>query len=139
MRTGAGKGSDPQKSKAIFILPPGKPFREILLHCIIRGLEHPCFMPGISSLKGQGHSHPAKGTSIWKIKIPKGKTFEGAPRPRPGGNGGHCLRLIPRLMFIPHQKLITFNLKADQVNSSLQSHDQTVKSPSRPRTLGLIS
>ena len=38
---------------------------------------------GISSLRGQGHYHFAKGTSIGKTLSLK-ETFEGAQRPRPG-------------------------------------------------------
>ena len=41
-------------------------------------------MPEISSLKGQGLSHFAKGHFRWKKIKGLGENFEGAPRPSPG-------------------------------------------------------
>ena len=53
--------------------------------------------PGISSLKGQGHFHFAKGTSIGESER-QWETIEGAPRPRPGAmETMACVYCIPGL------------------------------------------
>ena len=78
------------------------------------------YRPGISSLKGQGRFHLAKGTSIGKSESLQ-DNFEGAMRPRLGAPQatGSGLRVIPGLHCSKENKSLSNKHGKTQIESFL--------------------